>query len=64
MPAISMFYGIIMVQAWIEIHREDLLADWELAVNGQAHFSVHPHECVGNARRSLSAIAMKKISRG
>ncbi len=35
MPAISMFYGIIMVQAWIEIHREDLLADWELAVNGQ-----------------------------
>jgi len=22
-------------QAWIEIHKEDLLADWELAVTGQ-----------------------------
>ena len=31
-----------MVQAWIEIHREDLLADWELAVNGQAPFSIDP----------------------
>jgi hypothetical protein len=24
-----------LVQAWIEIHREELLADWELAVNGE-----------------------------
>jgi hypothetical protein len=24
-----------LVVAWIEIHREDLMADWELAVNGQ-----------------------------
>lgn len=24
-----------LVVAWIEIHRDDLLADWELAVNGQ-----------------------------
>ena len=24
-----------LVVAWIEIHQEDLLADWELAVNGQ-----------------------------
>ena len=24
-----------LVVAWIEIHREDLKADWELAVNGQ-----------------------------
>ena len=31
-----------MVQAWIEIHREDLLANWELAVNGQAPFSIDP----------------------
>jgi len=31
-----------MVQAWIEIHREDLQADWELAVNGQAPFSIDP----------------------
>lgn len=25
-----------LVVAWIEIHQEDLMADWELAVNGQA----------------------------
>ncbi|VGO19052.1 DUF4160 domain-containing protein [Pontiella sulfatireligans] len=24
-----------LVVAWIEIHEEDLMADWELAVNGQ-----------------------------
>lgn len=24
-----------LVVAWIEIHKEDLLNDWELAVNGQ-----------------------------
>jgi len=24
-----------LVVAWIEIHKEDLMADWELAVNGQ-----------------------------
>ncbi len=24
-----------LVVAWIEIHREDLAADWELAVNGE-----------------------------
>lgn len=24
-----------LVVAWIEIHHEDLLADWELAVNGK-----------------------------
>ena len=23
-----------LVQAWMEIHRDDLLADWKLAVNG------------------------------
>jgi len=31
-----------LVQAWIEIHRESLLADWELAVNGQAPFAIDP----------------------
>jgi len=24
-----------LVVAWVEIHREDLFADWELAVNGK-----------------------------
>lgn len=31
-----------LVQAWIEIHRESLLADWELAVSGQTPFTIEP----------------------
>jgi hypothetical protein len=31
-----------LVQAWIEIHRDELLADWELAVQGQAIFKIEP----------------------
>ena len=31
-----------LVQAWIEIHHEDLMADWRLAVNGQAVFKIDP----------------------
>jgi hypothetical protein len=31
-----------LVQAWMEIHREDLLADWELAVHGEAIFKIEP----------------------
>jgi hypothetical protein len=31
-----------LVQAWIEIHREDLIADWQLAVNGQPVFRIEP----------------------
>lgn len=31
-----------MVQAWIEIHRESLLANWELAANGQPPFKIDP----------------------
>jgi hypothetical protein len=29
-----------LVVAWIEIHQEDLLANWELAVNGKKPFSI------------------------
>ena len=29
-----------LVVAWIEIHREDLQADWELAVNGKKPFPI------------------------
>ena len=29
-----------LVVAWIEIHQEDLLADWSLAVNGKKPFSI------------------------
>jgi len=47
-----MFYGILirmffydtdkhkLIVAWIEIHQEDLLADWELAVNGKKPFPI------------------------
>ncbi len=31
-----------LVQAWIEIHRDELMADWRLAVNGQAVFKIEP----------------------
>jgi len=31
-----------LFQAWIEIHRESLLADWDLAVNGQTPFAIDP----------------------
>jgi hypothetical protein len=29
-----------LVVAWIEIHREDLLANWSLTVNGQKPFLI------------------------
>jgi hypothetical protein len=29
-----------LVVAWIEIHQEDLLADWDLAVNGKTLFPI------------------------
>ena len=29
-----------LVVAWIEIHQEDLLADWQLAVNGKNPFQI------------------------
>ena len=31
-----------LVQAWIEIHRDELMANWELAVNGQEIFKIDP----------------------
>ncbi len=31
-----------LVQAWIEIRREDLLADWDLAINGQTPLPIDP----------------------
>ena len=31
-----------MVVAWVEIHQEDLMADWELAVSGQQPFRIEP----------------------
>jgi len=31
-----------MVQAWIEIHKDELCADWELAVAGEDLFKIEP----------------------
>ena len=31
-----------LVQAWIEIRREELIADWELAVVGQPTHAIDP----------------------
>ena len=31
-----------LVQAWIEIHRDELVADWELAVSGQQPYKIEP----------------------
>lgn len=31
-----------LVHAWMEIHREELLADWKLAVEGQSVFKIDP----------------------
>ena len=31
-----------LVQAWIEIHREELMADWSLAVKGESTFKIDP----------------------
>ena len=31
-----------LVQAWIEIHREELIADWELCQNGEKPFQIEP----------------------
>lgn len=31
-----------LVQAWIEIHQDELMADWQLAINGQPLFRIEP----------------------
>ena len=31
-----------MVQAWIAIHEEDLMADWKLATEGKEVFKIEP----------------------
>ena len=31
-----------LVFAWVEIHKEDLLADWKLAVKGQNALAIEP----------------------
>jgi hypothetical protein len=31
-----------LVEAWIEIHKEDLMANWQLAITGNKVFSIEP----------------------
>ena len=31
-----------LVQAWMEIHKDELVADWELAVVGEQPYKVEP----------------------
>jgi shikimate kinase len=31
-----------LLQAWIEIHQEELMADWELASQGETIFKIEP----------------------
>lgn len=31
-----------LVQAWIELHRDELMADWELAVSGENPYKIQP----------------------
>ena len=31
-----------LVQAWIEIHNEELIADWQLAITGETIFKIDP----------------------
>lgn len=31
-----------LVQAWIEIHQDDLMKDWDLAVSGRQVFKIEP----------------------
>ena len=33
---------IKLVQAWIEIHQEELMADWKLAESGENAFKIDP----------------------
>ena len=31
-----------LVDAWVEIHKDELMADWELAINGESVFKIDP----------------------
>jgi len=31
-----------LLQAWIELHKDELVADWELAVSGEQPYKIEP----------------------
>ena len=41
-----------LVQAWVELHQDELMADWALAVNGQPIFRIDPLREVANDKGS------------
>ncbi len=36
------FRQVRLVQAWIEIHRDELNADWQLSIDGHEVFKIEP----------------------
>jgi len=39
-----------LVLAWIEIHKDELMADWELATKGEKVFQIEPLQVIMNPR--------------
>lgn len=31
-----------LIEAWAELHQDELLADWDLAQNGETPYSIEP----------------------
>ena len=31
-----------LLQAWVELHKDELIADWELSVSGQQPYKIDP----------------------
>lgn len=31
-----------LLQAWIELHKDELIADWQLAVTGEQPYKIEP----------------------
>lgn len=31
-----------LLQAWIELHKDELMADWELAISGEQPYKIGP----------------------
>ncbi len=31
-----------LVEAWIELHKDELMADWQLAVSGEQPYKIEP----------------------
>jgi len=31
-----------LLQAWIELHKDELMADWQLAVSGEQPYKIDP----------------------